>query len=1128
MAMFDDMSSLSELSYSEEDDDQPYVPNKGRKSTGPGPKKNSNEYKLQDCLKAPRTTSYSAKALYDQIHDGSINLEPDYQREVVWPESKQTGLIDSLLRNYYIPPVIFAVCTSDDGTETKTCIDGKQRLTSIQKFMDGLIPHKDSKTNQKYWYRAGKGKKALPSHLISVFNNKQVVCVEYDGLQDDSEREIFQRVQLGVALTPAERMRAMKGPVASFVRDMQTQVQRQNGFTDTLDWSSSRGREFQCIAEIINLCQNLPKRTYTASPGLEKWLSGTELPTASFCKAMQEAFCVLSTLVREYNNTHFQKPAKISPVELLMIGVLIYKHMDTLSLGKLASAIYEMREDVREAFDDIRSNGKVVKYLFSYILDRIKPAKLTDDRDDRRPAVVVVREFTKAEAKKEREERRRGKEKEKAEKERDRDREKVKKATKRKRLEDSGSDADSEDIPLRISKSPQKASKTGKAMTATAKSASAKSSASAASSAAVAASSSASTSKSKSGANLKSAERSSSSKASTSKSKVASTSPPVQVKQRVSPPEAIPPPSVPQASTSTTTGMEPPALPSSISSKQKRLSVSTSFTKRSSPNLNNGSNSATSSMTPLSSIGPRRGSLMSPITATTSLPPPTTTTSASASASGSGLGARTMSPGPGWMTMPMDEDVKPLVGQMQNGDRLAALRLAKAASSSTSPVTPNAELPQLGRSVSSPTIAPNLSSRDPRRVMSTTPLSDMSMGESKTASPALSPVSRSLGLEQHHQGGKRDKPAAKAPTPSSKSASPAAPVIISSRDPRRMASQQTEESTDPSSRSASSSKSPVTPAATLVDLLSPAAIEQAFASGPYSAHYQARKKVKADEVNGGTISCEPTTGHDGYLTHTSSLYLNSIAPALPHTSSYSSIGTKEATVSSVQQYIPDKIPAYKPSLNILAPESPSPPPLPAPAGGYQTSIPPLNLASISIPPISVPPGPDSAPPVLPSYSTETSAGRLRREAAAGLNGSYFPPVSSPERGGTRVGTESPSKRQRERSPIRYDDRYRERDRDYSRERENSSPDYYSRTHSRDYGKRERDWERDRSRSRSRSRSPVRHRLPPTRTTDTRLPPREPRGLRIERDCDWERRRERERDSGWRGRARDVVSSRERY
>ena len=65
-------------------------------------------------------------ARVDQIIDNSIELNPEYQRgptlnslfhsqcahmyafsDIVWPESKQSGLIDSILRNYYIPPVIF-------------------------------------------------------------------------------------------------------------------------------------------------------------------------------------------------------------------------------------------------------------------------------------------------------------------------------------------------------------------------------------------------------------------------------------------------------------------------------------------------------------------------------------------------------------------------------------------------------------------------------------------------------------------------------------------------------------------------------------------------------------------------------------------------------------------------------------------------------------------------------------------------------------------------------------------------------------------------------------------------------------------------------------------------------------
>jgi len=50
-------------------------------------------------------------------------------------------IVHSLFHNYYVPPVIFASTRDDSGEEVKVCVDGKQRLTSIQKFMDGHVRH---------------------------------------------------------------------------------------------------------------------------------------------------------------------------------------------------------------------------------------------------------------------------------------------------------------------------------------------------------------------------------------------------------------------------------------------------------------------------------------------------------------------------------------------------------------------------------------------------------------------------------------------------------------------------------------------------------------------------------------------------------------------------------------------------------------------------------------------------------------------------------------------------------------------------------------------------------------------------------------------------------------------------
>ena len=94
------------------------------------------------------------------IHEGDFDLDPEYQRGwcfivntphvvdlqffigVVWSKSKQMAIIDSLFHNYYIPPVVFALSKDPvDGAVTRLCVDGKQRLTSIQKFFDGQVRH---------------------------------------------------------------------------------------------------------------------------------------------------------------------------------------------------------------------------------------------------------------------------------------------------------------------------------------------------------------------------------------------------------------------------------------------------------------------------------------------------------------------------------------------------------------------------------------------------------------------------------------------------------------------------------------------------------------------------------------------------------------------------------------------------------------------------------------------------------------------------------------------------------------------------------------------------------------------------------------------------------------------------
>ncbi|KLO15691.1 hypothetical protein SCHPADRAFT_849248 [Schizopora paradoxa] len=349
--MLSDYSSLTDIS----DDDEQYTPApKGKKT------REKAQYTIKPILKPPRQTTYSAKALYEQMVESSIDLNPEYQRDVVWTDTKQSNLIDSLLRNFVIPPVIFALHVAEDGTERRICIDGKQRLTSILR-----------RTNSKHWYKLtsnNKTGKMLPAGYRQQFANKQIVCIEYMDIDDKAEREIFQRVQLGVALTPAERMQAISSPWADLVRKAVKVVE--DTISNKLEWQSQRGRDFQCLASVIYL---IDKRsvTFSAASSLELWMKRTTPPSRSFQEKIFDAISVFSVLLDDEKNAKtFQKPAKISPVEFIMVLYLIHEYMESASLKQLDAGISKLRSDVRAKHTDIRNNGKCNKTMLSFIRDR--------------------------------------------------------------------------------------------------------------------------------------------------------------------------------------------------------------------------------------------------------------------------------------------------------------------------------------------------------------------------------------------------------------------------------------------------------------------------------------------------------------------------------------------------------------------------------------------------------------------------------------------------------------------------------------------------------------------------------------------------------------------------------------
>lgn len=86
------------------------------------------------------TNTITIASFWENYLLDKYDFDPPYQRQSVWTEEKQSFLIDSILRNFPIPPIFLHQKIDNQTGKTRyELIDGKQRLTALVKFINGEI-----------------------------------------------------------------------------------------------------------------------------------------------------------------------------------------------------------------------------------------------------------------------------------------------------------------------------------------------------------------------------------------------------------------------------------------------------------------------------------------------------------------------------------------------------------------------------------------------------------------------------------------------------------------------------------------------------------------------------------------------------------------------------------------------------------------------------------------------------------------------------------------------------------------------------------------------------------------------------------------------------------------------------
>lgn len=173
-------------------------------------------------------SSVDISTLVEKIGRGEIDLQPEFQRGQVWPDLKKKRLIDTLLREWYVPAIHIVV---NDELDKEEILDGQQRLRTIIEFMndefsvDGFIEPEDSQIKQY----DGLSYSQLPDRTRSKFRRFTINTVRLRHYKTEEPGELFFRLNQLTALTAAEQRNALIGEPRNQIRLLSEYLDRHLG-----------------------------------------------------------------------------------------------------------------------------------------------------------------------------------------------------------------------------------------------------------------------------------------------------------------------------------------------------------------------------------------------------------------------------------------------------------------------------------------------------------------------------------------------------------------------------------------------------------------------------------------------------------------------------------------------------------------------------------------------------------------------------------------------------------------------------------------------------------------------------------------------------------------------------------
>jgi hypothetical protein len=194
-----------------------------------------------------------------RIERGDLDLQPAFQRGEVWSKTKKQRLIDSILREWHIPPIHVIELKQ---TRKQEVLDGQQRLAAIRDFVRGdfAVDGEIEPLELEIQKLGGKKYRELPDDWKRKFNQFTLRVFRIVEYRAEEPGELFFRLNQPTSLTAAEQRNAFFGPVRAQIKTLVAHLESSGLDKGLLGFSNSRMAYDDVVARV---CLTVKRQTLT-------------------------------------------------------------------------------------------------------------------------------------------------------------------------------------------------------------------------------------------------------------------------------------------------------------------------------------------------------------------------------------------------------------------------------------------------------------------------------------------------------------------------------------------------------------------------------------------------------------------------------------------------------------------------------------------------------------------------------------------------------------------------------------------------------------------------------------------------------------------------------------------------